>query len=233
MNWTQSINVYCERTDAGFLSEPVNAVTNAAFFLAAWLALRAARSAGKLDWTMTLLIGLTFAVGVGSTLWHTFAQRWAGAADVIPILLFILSYFGLSVWRFFGARRAEAVALTIAFFFFAGGLRSAAASTLPPMFSPAFGYLPALVALVACGALLALRRHPAGWWLLAAGAVFVVSLTFRGLDQRVCDVFPLGTHFAWHLLNGVVLGTLLFGWLRHGARPAPVSRPVAAAAAAG
>lgn len=233
MNWTASVNIYCERLGPGLLAEPLNAATNAAFFLAAWLALRAARAAGRLDWTMRLLIGLTFAVGVGSTLFHTFAQRWAGAADVIPILLFILSYFGLSIWRFFGARGAEAATLTAAFLFFAGGLRSAAATSLPPALSPSFGYLPAFVALVACGALLALRRHPAGWWLLTAGAVFVVSLTFRGLDQRVCEAFPLGTHFMWHILNGVVLGTLLFGWLRHGARAVPAAGPVAAAPAAG
>ncbi len=233
MNWTASVNVYCERLGPGLFAEPLNAVTNAAFFLAAWLALRAARAAGRLDWTMTLLIGLTFAVGVGSTLWHTFAQRWAGAADVIPILLFILSYFGLAIWRFFGARGAEAIALSVGFLFFAGGLRSAAATSLPPILSPAFGYLPALVALLVCGALLAARRHPAALWLIGAGTLFVVSLTFRGLDGRVCDTFPLGTHFLWHLVNGAVLGTLLFGWLRHGARAVPAARPVAAAPAAG
>lgn len=218
MDWTASVDIYCERTHAGLLAEPVNAVTNLAFFLAAWLALRTARAQGRLDWTMALLIGLTFAVGLGSTLWHTFAQRWAGAADVVPILLFIVSYLGLALWRYFGATRLESLVVAVAFVFFAGGLRSAAAATLPEMFHPAIGYLPALLALVACGALLALRGRPVAWWLLAAAAVFTVSLTFRSLDARWCDAFPMGVHFMWHILNGVVLGTLLFAWLRHGAR---------------
>jgi len=217
MDWTASVDIYCERTHAGLLAEPVNAVTNLAFFAAAWLALRAARAQGRLDWTMALLIGLTAAVGLGSTLWHTFAQRWAGAADVIPILLFIIAYLGLALWRYFGATRFEAVVVAVAFLFFAGGVRQAAAAGLPDMFRPAIGYLPALLALAACGVALALRRRPAGWWLLGAAAVFTVSLTFRALDDRMCDAFPMGTHFMWHVLNGVVLGTLLFAWLRHGA----------------
>jgi len=147
----------------------------------------------------------------------------AGAADVIPILLFIVTYFGLAIWRFFGARAAEGVALALGFLLFASGLRAAAASALPPAFAPAIGYLPALVALTVCGGLLALRRHPAAGWLLAAAAVFTLSLTFRSLDQRLCAVWPLGTHFMWHILNGVVLGVLLTGWLRHGARPVAAS----------
>jgi hypothetical protein len=127
-----------------------------------------------------------------------------------------VTYVGLSMRKYFGMRRAEAVTIAIAFLFFAGGLRSAAANSLPAFMSPSFGYLPALTALLACGVLLALRRHPAALWLLAAGGIFVVSLTFRALDQQVCDSFALGTHFMWHILNAVVLGTLLFGFLRHG-----------------
>jgi hypothetical protein len=219
MDWTRFVDNYCERLGPGLLAEPVNALTNAAFFLAAWLALRAARAAGRLDLGMRVLIGLTFAVGVGSTLFHTVAQRWAGAADVIPILLFIVTYLGLALRRYFGVRPGEAAALAAAFLFFAGGLRSAAAAALPPAFNPAIGYLPALSALALCGLFLALREHPVGLWLLGAAALFTVSLTFRALDQRVCGAFPLGTHFLWHLLNGAVLGVLLFAFLRHGARP--------------
>jgi hypothetical protein len=217
----RSIDIYCERTAPGLLAEPINALTNLAFFLAAWLVLRQARAEGRLDGPLKALIGLVFAIGTGSLLWHTFAQAWAGAADVIPILLFIVTYVGLSMWRFFGAGRAEAVALAVAFLFFAPGLRSAAAAALPEVMRPSFGYLPALVALVVCGGLLMLRRHPAGLWLLGAGAVFVVSLTFRALDEQVCAGFPAGTHFMWHVLNAVVLGTLMTAWLRHGAARPP------------
>ena len=225
------IDIYCERTAPGLFNEPVNAATNAAFFVAAWLVLRSARASGRLDLPLKILIGLVFAIGTGSLLWHLFAQRWALITDVVPILLFIVFYVGLAMWRYFGARPAEAVALAVAFLFFSPGLQRAAAATLPPAFGPALGYMPALVVLLLCGGLLWLRRHPVAPWLLGSGAVFAVSLTFRALDYAVCGAFPTGTHFLWHILNGVVLGLLMAAYMRHGVT-APVRQRAGAAAPA-
>ncbi|MEM1352958.1 MAG: hypothetical protein AAGF27_11480, partial [Pseudomonadota bacterium] len=45
---------------------------------------------------------------------------------------------------------------------------------------------------------------------LAIGAVIlVVSLAFRTIDEPVCGAVPLGTHFMWHILNGVMLGWMI------------------------
>jgi len=41
--------------------------------------------------------------------------------------------------------------------------------------------------------------------LLWAAGLFLLSLTFRSLDLALCASLPHGTHFLWHLLNGVVL----------------------------
>ena len=41
--------------------------------------------------------------------------------------------------------------------------------------------------------------------LLAAAGVFTVSLFLRTIDAAACERFAHGTHFFWHLLNGVVL----------------------------
>ena len=49
-----------------------------------------------------------------------------------------------------------------------------------------------------------------------ASGLFAISLTFRSLDGPLCNVFPLGTHFMWHILNGVLLGWLLLTMIRHG-----------------
>jgi hypothetical protein len=37
------------------------------------------------------------------------------------------------------------------------------------------------------------------------------------IDPIVCAGFPLGTHFLWHLLNGLMLGVLLAAVARFGA----------------
>jgi hypothetical protein len=45
--------------------------------------------------------------------------------------------------------------------------------------------------------------------LLTAAGIFAASLSFRSVDNAVCSVFPVGTHFLWHLLNGLVLLVLV------------------------
>jgi len=44
---------------------------------------------------------------------------------------------------------------------------------------------------------------------LTGAAVFLVSIAFRSIDNAVCPVLPLGTHFLWHCLNACVLYLLL------------------------
>jgi hypothetical protein len=41
--------------------------------------------------------------------------------------------------------------------------------------------------------------------LLASAGVFCVALVCRSIDLVVCRQFPIGTHFLWHLLNGLVV----------------------------
>ncbi|CAN0604740.1 unnamed protein product, partial [Ectocarpus sp. 12 AP-2014] len=58
------IDAYCERMDAGFWAEPVNALTNAAFLIAAYLLYRQLR--GTDDRAALALTGLVAAIGIGS-----------------------------------------------------------------------------------------------------------------------------------------------------------------------
>jgi hypothetical protein len=53
--------------------------------------------------------------------------------------------------------------------------------------------------------------------MLMGAMIFMVSLALRIVDLDICDAFPLGTHFLWHVLNAVLLYLLLRGAL---ARPA-------------
>ncbi|WP_366524500.1 ceramidase domain-containing protein [uncultured Tateyamaria sp.] len=78
--WRQ-IDGYCERLGPHYWAEPINAVTNAAFVLAALIMWR--RSAGlPLGRALAAVLGV---IGVGSYLFHTHAQVWAAIVDVLPI----------------------------------------------------------------------------------------------------------------------------------------------------
>ena len=219
MDWTTPVDIYCERTDATFWAEPVNALSNLAFVLASLIAIYEARRTDRLDGLIAALCFLAAAVGVGSFLFHTFAQSWAGLADVIPILLFILLYLSVAVNRFFDIRWPLAVPLTVTLFVVSLPARNAALWLSGGRLNGSESYAPALALLIGSAVGLAAIRHPAASWIALATGVFMASLTARVLDASICEAFPLGTHFLWHLLNGTMIGILLLAMIRFGRLP--------------
>jgi Ceramidase len=204
MDWSQPIDLYCERTDAAFWSEPANAVSNVAFLIAAAAAFVRWRRGDRGDWLALALIGVVTAVGIGSFTFHTVATRGAVLADVIPIAVFIYGYLLLALRRFLGLPCIAAVAIVVAYAAAAQGLSALA----PPRFlNGSVGYLPALAALIAVGAMAKEKAVRRG--LALAALLFAISLALRTADLSLCPAFPLGTHFAWHILNAVVLYILL------------------------
>lgn len=216
MNWTERVNIYCERLDPSFWSEPLNAISNAAFIIAALFCLMKARQSGRTDALTMLLIMILFAIGVGSFLFHTVASRWAGLADTLPIVLFILVYLYAATSRYLRASWFTAALAPVAFIGFAIGFAKAWGAYLPSL-NGSQGYFPVLIVLILYGVMLAKRGHPAATGLIAAAALFSLSLTFRSLDQAACGVLPFGTHFLWHIFNGILLGVVLMAFVRHGA----------------
>lgn len=197
-----AIDLYCERTSAAFWAEPVNALTNLSFVVAALaLVVLLHRRGLKAGWPGAFLIVNLAAIGVGSFLFHTVADRATMLADLLPIFLYQLAFIALYGRHVAGWRSPALAALLCAFL-----VVNAAFLQLPQQWLN--GSLLYGGALLSIGALAAVhraagRREANILWL--AGAVFVVSLTCRSLDNWLCPAWPLGTHFLWHLLNGVVL----------------------------
>ena len=223
------IFAYCERgLDHRFWAEPLNAISNAVFLIAAVLALMMwqrhrhdlSGSPRRCGVELALVV-LVFVIGIGSFLFHTFATRWAMLADVIPISVFMVVYLGYALRRFV---RLDWIAtlLSLGLFFavvqYAESIQCAGGRCL----NGSVGYLPAFAALVAIGAWLGSSGHPAARWVLGGAAIFAVSLTFRTLDRAICPQTALfagrmlGTHFIWHILNAALLYVLLAAAIRHG-----------------
>jgi Ceramidase len=225
-SWFAPVDNYCERTDPGFWSEPLNALSNGAFFLAALGALALWRRAGANDRPVLWLAAVAALVGTGSFLFHTVARRWAVLADVLPIAVFIYSTFFIAMRRFLGIGLAAAGGATLAFAALGSAFERAWRALAPTVtLNGSVGYLPALLALVLVGGWCLAGPHAAsrprtaaaGRALLAAAAVFGLSLVFRTIDRDVCAAWPVGTHFMWHMLNAVVLFILMRAALK--ARP--------------
>jgi len=213
------IDAYCERAHAGFWAEPANALTNLAFIAAGLWGLREARRRRAGAFAVALPWGVVV-IGLGSALFHTFANRLTALADVIPIAVFALAYTLFNLRFFLGLSWPGAWASLILFHAAAALLAVALPGWLHAATNGSTSYLPALLALLVFGAIEARQGHPAGWFNLAAAAIFMVSAVFRVLDPAACDAVPLGTHFLWHLLNATMLGLLLAAATRFGpARP--------------
>ena len=206
MDWFRAVNSYCERTDASYWSEPLNAVSNMAFLIAAWLVWRVASRAGDRGGQALALI--LAAIGVGSWLFHTHAQVWAMVADVVPIQVFILVYLALATMRLFGAPWWGGIAAAAAFVP-ASALAAGGIGAVVGPLNGSTGYLPVPI-LIGLYALALRRRAPEAARGLAIGAgMLAVSLFFRTIDAAVCPAFPFGTHFLWHLLNAAMLGWMI------------------------
>lgn len=199
--WREPVDLYCERTDPGLWAEPLNALTNLAFIVAGLYLIGRFRRERELR-ALALIGAFIVGIGFGSGAFHVFAEKWAEAADVLSILLTLLLYVCVWLrlvwgvpwrWAWLGAPGFIAWSLAIA-------------QIIPPgIANGSGGYAPALLGLLAMAAGQALRGAPGAGGFLAAAGVFSVSLTFRSVDQALCEVWPYGTHFLWHLLNATTL----------------------------
>jgi uncharacterized membrane protein (GlpM family) len=209
MDWLAPVDGYCERTGPEYWSEPVNALTNLAFLVAA--AVMWPRVRGLL--TGQVLVVVLALIGVGSWAFHTHANRLTGLMDVVPIVAFILIYVFAATRDFLGQRPVVAAGVALAFIPYA--------IVMTPLFRalPFFGvsafYWPVPVLIFGYAAWLR-GPAPATARGLAVGAgVLCASLGFRSADMVLCDAVPLGTHFMWHILNGIMLGWMVEVWRRH------------------
>lgn len=211
MDWMQAIDAYCERTDASYWAEPVNAVTNAAFLIAAWIMWRRVRGQG-----MPLAVALCAvlaAIGVGSFLFHTHATAWSATADVVPILAFILLYV-FAANRHFWRWPVWLSALGMLAFVPYAAVLTPLFDALPFFEVSAF-YWPVPVLILTYAILLRGRAPDTARGLAIGAGVLGVSLVARSVDETLCAAMPLGTHFLWHVLNAVMLGWMIEVYRRH------------------
>lgn len=222
MDLTQAVDIYCERTDASFWSEPLNAATNIFFIAAACAAAYTAHRTGRREIDLWVLITLAALIGIGSFLFHTFATVWAGLADTLPIWTFVAFFVFVAIRRIGGVNPgkltaiflAVAAVLVIVLLASTDGSAPEIAEPKPDPLNGSGQYAPALLALLIFSVVSWRKASPMAPWVSAATITFLASLTFRIFDMHGCEINPLGTHFLWHTLNGLMIGLLLQGLIR-------------------
>ena len=212
MDWTRAIDAYCERTDASYWSEPINALTNLAFIISALILWKRTFGAGR------ILAAFLFTIGIGSYLFHTHATGWALTADVVPILAFVLLYIFLANRDYWGWPWWLAAVGAAAYIPYSTVLTRMFDAL--PFFTISDFYWPLPVLILAYAFLLRRRAPVLARNLIIGAAILCVSLTARSVDETLCTAIPHGTHWAWHILNAAMLGWMIETWSRHRRNPA-------------
>ncbi|MDX9731411.1 MAG: ceramidase domain-containing protein [Bdellovibrionales bacterium] len=200
------IDAYCERLSSAFWAEPFNAISNLGFVAAGLIALGQARrqNAGPMVRFLSLMVVL---VGIGSFLFHTFANTLAMFGDLIPIFIFTSAYLFHSLRHYLKWKRSLSwLALVVMI----AAMVATETLSSTKILNGSLLYAPPLIMLFYVA--LALKKHGhdlAGSLYLKAAGVFLLSLFMRTIDSAICEIFPIGTHFLWHLLNGICLWILL------------------------
>ncbi len=229
---------YCERGgNPDYWAEPLNAVTNGAFILAALagIVMLAFRPSSQRSFWHYLFILNFIAIGIGSYMFHTVPNVKTVQADTGPIGFFMLAYLTFALRRLAGVSWFLTLAGIAAFIGlmalafniqcwdgrFGFLLDNVPAGAQARCLNGSLGYAPALIAIWLMASLLSLKRHPSAGLVFGAGCVFIASMAFRSLDLRLCGewiVFGhrLGTHFIWHILNALTLFLLLVTAIKYG-----------------
>jgi MYXO-CTERM domain-containing protein len=204
------IDAYCERTSAAYWAEPVNALTNAAFLIAAAVMWR--RTEGlPMARAMCVVLAL---IGAGSFLFHTHANGLTAMLDVAPILAFILLYVFAATRDLLGLPRRWAAGAVVAFFPYAA-LTVPVFDRVMPFLGSSAGYAPVPLLILAYAAAIRRRAPATARGMVLGAGILLLSLAFRTLDGPLCDHVRIGTHFLWHVLNGLMLALMIEVYRRH------------------
>jgi hypothetical protein len=235
MNWNAYVDGYCERLSPGLWGEPLNAISNLAFWLVAFLVWRGWRrlnlsknqalagiesaqaaihsGANRLPWDINALLITQVLIGAGSLAFHTFATRWAAALNVLFIALYLHFYLAVYADRVLAIRWPHAAWGIFVFLILSqtaawlwAQVAAAIGGAVFMRAGAASGYLGAWSVLLMLVAHSTFKQLPFAKHLAAAAFVFALSLSLRQIDLPLCSDWRWGTHFAWHLLNALTLG---------------------------
>ncbi len=196
MDWSRSLDLYCERLTGDFWAEPINAISNLGFILVGCYGFYL-YSRNRSHWLLSLSL-LACLVGVGSFLFHTYAQAWSHLADIVPIAIFMTTFMAFCARRIFNRDLILTTMILIGFV-----AVSVALERYQPrhLLNGSLGYAHAVLALGVMSFWFKPFRR--------LTAVFLVALVFRTLDHQVCPLFSTGTHFLWHLSNAYLMFLIL------------------------
>lgn len=189
---------YCERTESSFLSEPINFFSNAAFLISAYFAYQLLKKYKIKERSYYILVLLLTLIGVGSALWHSFRDPYALLLDALPIFAFFLLFLYLLFRKLIGNGK-KAFVLLIIFFLF----QVVVSYLLPNFLNGSVRHLVNGVVFGMLAFILYRENKPIRKDMIIALSLYSLAIVFRSVDNSICSLLPIGTHFLWHIFNAI------------------------------
>lgn len=186
---------YCESVSGFWLHEPLNAITNFAFFICAYYLYKLIKRNGYDMRLGVLLICLMVVLGSGSLAWHFYRSVPTLLMDGIPIYIFIFFSF-----IFLAHSLTRNYKITIFVLFFTALIYYAIFAYIPVLniFQDSLKYVFAVLIFLVLNTLVIKKFGRERSFILPLG-ILAGAIIFRIIDLYICPVFPIGTHFVWHI----------------------------------
>lgn len=198
--YSEAVNRHCEKT-LGFISEPVNTVSNIAFFVSAFLTYKLLAKNRVTNPHIPRLLLLIILIGVGSTLYHGFNSPYTLILDQTPIYAFLI----YSLYLITGyATKSNFIKIFIPLVL-AGMqiwiLKNAPAFILNIPTSHLINLL--YVSLLIIWLYKKLGKVVLNIILIVF--IYGIAALSRTFDPILCPINKFGTHVFWHILMATVL----------------------------
>ena len=188
---------YCERNSLHFLAEPLNFFTNLLFLAFSILLIKNKKISNK---SLPIIL---FGIGVGSMLFHSIPNNLTAFIDVFFIILFIF-FFLIQLYYKLKVNIYLSYILSALFILSCYVFGNYFKYTVLKESAFYFPILLHLYFLIIFFFIFKKKRVYIRSFILIP-ILFSISLYLRTIDIRYCTIFPLGTHFFWHIINSIVL----------------------------
>lgn len=192
---------YCESVVNFWLHEPLNAITNFAFFVGAYFLYKLIKRNEHNMRLGTVLIVLMVILGAGSLAWHSYRSVPTLLMDEIPIYIFIIFAFIFLVQSLTRNYKTTILAsLSMASIYYA------LFAYIPALniFQGSLKYVFAVIIFLVLNTLITRKFGQECSFVLSLG-ILVGAIIFRIIDLYICSAFPIGTHFIWHISVATVI----------------------------
>ena len=194
------VSYYCERISGDFFGEPYNAITNIFFIVSAILIFKLYR-----DYISSFSISF---IGLSSFAFHTYPNSITGLLDVIAIVVFMLIFIIKIYKQLLEFKFLYSMFIAILFVlvcFFSGLILQNTILGTSSFYFPIILHLLFLINYFNKKKLAFNKLK----YLYFSTILFSSSITLRIIDKKICSIFPIGTHFLWHIFNAIFLYYLI------------------------